>query len=160
MDVLQEKRAWSWFAAWQVKKIFEFLSNGLSEIRSSLDLSFEDDSVADEKIPFLAHLANVLKHLSLFPYEPPAGSRRFRGLIANFLNTYHHIPLTPDVSNCVSFSFTNTTKMFLFTGNLKLNMKSWTWTHIHKITVLFGWLFGSKFIMDCKLLKFSSRCSW
>ncbi|XP_057809194.1 methionine S-methyltransferase-like isoform X1 [Salvia miltiorrhiza] len=80
----------------QVKKIFEFLRNGLDDIRNSLDLSFEEDSVADEKIPFLAHLANVLKHLSFFPFEPPAGSRRFRGLIANFMNTYHHIPLTAD----------------------------------------------------------------
>ncbi|XP_047982422.1 methionine S-methyltransferase-like [Salvia hispanica] len=80
----------------QVKKIFEFLRNGLDDIRSSLDLSFQEDSVADEKIPFLAHLANILKQLSFFPYEPPAGSRRFRGLIANFLIKYHHIPLTAD----------------------------------------------------------------
>ncbi|KAH6825915.1 methionine S-methyltransferase [Perilla frutescens var. hirtella] len=80
----------------QVKKIFEFLRNGFNDIRSSLDLSFEDDSVADEKIPFLAHLASVLKHLSFFPYEPPAGSRHFRGLISGFMNTYHHIPLTAD----------------------------------------------------------------
>ncbi|XP_047950493.1 methionine S-methyltransferase-like [Salvia hispanica] len=89
----------------QVKRIFEFLTNGLDDIRSSLDLSFEEDSVADEKIPFLAHLANVLKQLSFFPYEPPAGSRRFRGLIANFMNTYHHIPLTAD--NIVVFPSRN-----------------------------------------------------
>ncbi|KAG6406351.1 hypothetical protein SASPL_133951 [Salvia splendens] len=50
----------------------QFLRNGLDDIRSSLDLSFEEDSVADEKIPFLAHLANVLKQLSFFPCEPPA----------------------------------------------------------------------------------------
>ncbi|KAI3445534.1 hypothetical protein Pfo_002199 [Paulownia fortunei] len=80
----------------QVKKIFEFLRNGFNDIRSSLDLSFEDDSVADEKIPFLAHLANILKDISFFPYEPPAGSRRFRSLIARFMRTYHHIPLTAD----------------------------------------------------------------
>ncbi|RVW31737.1 Retrovirus-related Pol polyprotein from transposon TNT 1-94 [Vitis vinifera] len=36
---------------------------------SSLDLSFEDDSVADEKIPFLAYLASVLKGSSIFLYE-------------------------------------------------------------------------------------------
>ncbi|PIN26925.1 Methionine S-methyltransferase [Handroanthus impetiginosus] len=80
----------------QVKKIFEFLRNGFHDISSSLDLSFEDDSVADEKIPFLAYLANVLKEISFFPYEPPAGSRRFRSLIAGFMRTYHHIPLTAD----------------------------------------------------------------
>ncbi|KAI3448387.1 hypothetical protein Pfo_005052 [Paulownia fortunei] len=80
----------------QVKKIFEFLRNGFHDISSSLDLSFEDDSVADEKIPFLAYLANVLKEISFFPYEPPAGSRRFRSLISGFMRTYHHIPLTAD----------------------------------------------------------------
>ncbi|KAI4296135.1 hypothetical protein L6164_036118 [Bauhinia variegata] len=80
----------------QVKKIFEFLKNGFQGISSSLDLSFEDDSVADEKIPFLAYLASTLKENSYFPYEPPAGSKRFRGLIAGFMKTYHHIPLTAD----------------------------------------------------------------
>ncbi|KAL8541865.1 hypothetical protein ACS0TY_002931 [Phlomoides rotata] len=80
----------------QVKVIFEFLRNGFQDISSSLDLFFEDDTVADEKIPFLAFLANALKENSVFPYEPPAGSRRFRNLIAGFMRTYHHIPLTAD----------------------------------------------------------------
>ncbi|EYU33299.1 hypothetical protein MIMGU_mgv1a000547mg [Erythranthe guttata] len=80
----------------QVKSIFEFLRNGFDDISSSLDLYFEDDSVADEKIPFLAYLANVLKELSFFPYEPPAGSRRFRSLISRFMRTYHHVPITAD----------------------------------------------------------------
>lgn len=81
----------------QVKTIFEFLKNGFHDISSSLDLSFEDDSVADEKIPFLAYLASVLKGNSFFPYEPPAGSKRFRNLIADFMRTYHHIPLNANV---------------------------------------------------------------
>ncbi|GAV63317.1 Aminotran_1_2 domain-containing protein/Methyltransf_18 domain-containing protein [Cephalotus follicularis] len=80
----------------QVKKIFEFLKNGFQEVSNSLDLSFEDDAVADEKIPFLAYLAGVLKESSYFPYEPPAGSKRFRNLIAGFMKTYHHIPLNAD----------------------------------------------------------------
>ncbi|XP_021298288.1 methionine S-methyltransferase [Herrania umbratica] len=80
----------------QVKVIFEFLKSGFQEISSSLDLSFEDDSVADEKIPFLAYLARVLKENSYFPYEPPAGCNSFRNLIAAFMKTYHHIPLTSD----------------------------------------------------------------
>ncbi|CAL0301017.1 unnamed protein product [Lupinus luteus] len=80
----------------QVKAIFEFLKDGFEEISSSLDLFFEDDSVADEKIPFLAYLASILKNNSIFPYEPPAGSKRFRNLIAGFLKTYHHVPLTAD----------------------------------------------------------------
>ncbi|GAU16586.1 hypothetical protein TSUD_168180, partial [Trifolium subterraneum] len=89
----------------QVKVIFEFLKNGFQEISSSLDLSFEDDSVADEKIPFLAYLASILKDDSYFPYEPPAGSKRFRNLIAGFLKTYHHIPLT--ANNVVIFPSRN-----------------------------------------------------
>ncbi|KAG4939927.1 hypothetical protein JHK87_043798 [Glycine soja] len=80
----------------QVKAIFDFLKHGFQEIGSSLDLFFEDDSVADEKIPFLAYLASRLKNNSYFPYEPPAGSKHFRNLIAGFLKTYHHIPLTSD----------------------------------------------------------------
>ncbi|OVA19148.1 Aminotransferase [Macleaya cordata] len=80
----------------QVKIIFDFLKNGFQEISSSLDLSFDDDSVADEKIPFLAYLARALKENSFFQYEPPAGSTQFRNLIAGFLKVYHHIPLKTD----------------------------------------------------------------
>ncbi|KAJ8529713.1 hypothetical protein K7X08_036548 [Anisodus acutangulus] len=80
----------------KVKKIFEFIKNGFHDISNSLDLSFEDDAVADEKIPFLAYLANVLKENSVFPYESPAGSRWFRNLIAGFMKTYHHFPLMAD----------------------------------------------------------------
>ncbi|GFZ09533.1 methionine S-methyltransferase [Actinidia rufa] len=66
-------------------------------VSNSLDLSFEDDSVADEKIPFLAYLASVLKRSSFFPYEPPAGSKWFRNLISGFIKTYHHIPVNADI---------------------------------------------------------------
>ncbi|KAJ0977200.1 hypothetical protein J5N97_012674 [Dioscorea zingiberensis] len=79
-----------------VKVIFDFLKNGFQAVSSSLDLSFEDDSVADEKIPFLAYLANILKEKPVLPYEPPAGSIYFRNLISGFLKNYHHIPLTAD----------------------------------------------------------------
>ncbi|KAK8581398.1 hypothetical protein V6N13_144424 [Hibiscus sabdariffa] len=80
----------------QIKVIFEFLKSGFQEISSSLDLSFEDDLVADEKISFLAYLASTLKENSYFPYEPPAGCKNFRNQIARFMKTYHHIPLTSD----------------------------------------------------------------
>ncbi|KAF5202915.1 Methionine s-methyltransferase [Thalictrum thalictroides] len=77
----------------QVKIIFDFLKNGFQEISSSLDLTFDDDAVADEKIPFLAYLASVLKDHPFFPYEPPSGSTQFRDLVAGFMKVYHHIPL-------------------------------------------------------------------
>lgn len=90
----------------QVKVIFDFLKNGFQEISSSLDLSFNDDSVAEEKIPFLAHLAQTLKENTFFPYEPPVGSKRFRSLIAGFMKTYHHTPLTANVSRKHCFIIT------------------------------------------------------
>ncbi|KAG0501772.1 hypothetical protein HPP92_001844 [Vanilla planifolia] len=80
----------------QVKKIFDFLKSGYHEVSNSLDLSFDDDSVADEKIPFLAYLSSVLKEISSFPYDPPAGNMHFRKLITRFMKIYHHIPLSVD----------------------------------------------------------------
>ena len=35
-------------------EIFEFLKDGFHEVSNTLDLSFDDDSVAVEQIPFLA----------------------------------------------------------------------------------------------------------
>ncbi|KMT07867.1 hypothetical protein BVRB_6g145640 [Beta vulgaris subsp. vulgaris] len=78
----------------QVKRVFEFLRDGFNEINNSLDLSFDNDAVADEKIPFLAYLGSVLQENSYLPFESPAGSRRFRDLVARFMKTYHHVPLT------------------------------------------------------------------
>ncbi|XP_042392950.1 methionine S-methyltransferase-like [Zingiber officinale] len=80
----------------QVKIIFDFIKNGFQELSSSLDLSFDNDSVADEKIPFLAYLASVLKENTFLPYQPPAGSTDFRNLIAGFMKVYHRIPITAD----------------------------------------------------------------
>lgn len=97
-----------------MKKIFEFLKNGFQEISNSLDLSFEDDSVAEEKIPFLAYLASILKEKSFFPYEPPSGSKHFRSLIAGFLKAYHHVPLSAEVRTKKSFSFS----LFVTSTNL------------------------------------------
>ncbi|GMH24448.1 hypothetical protein Nepgr_026291 [Nepenthes gracilis] len=89
----------------QVKTIFDFLKNGYKEINNSLDLSFDDEAVADEKIRFLAYLASVLKESAFFPFGPPAGNRRFRDLIASFMRTYHHIPLS--AKNVVVFPSRN-----------------------------------------------------
>lgn len=77
----------------QVKTIFKFLSKSLPETRGALDLSFKDDSVAEEKIPFLAHLARAFEMTASIPYELPVGNTRFRNLIAGFLCSYHDIPI-------------------------------------------------------------------
>lgn len=78
----------------QVKTIFKFLSRSFQETQGALDLSFEEESVAEEKIPFLAHLARALETTSHIPYELPVGSTRFRNLIAGFLRLYHNIPIS------------------------------------------------------------------
>ncbi|KAL2610424.1 hypothetical protein R1flu_028997 [Riccia fluitans] len=80
----------------QVKTIFKFLSEGFEKTRGALDLSFKEETVADEKIAFLAHLAQSLSQMSHFPLEFSAGSPKFRTLISGFLRNYHGIPLTPD----------------------------------------------------------------
>lgn len=78
----------------QVKTIFKFLSGSFPETRGALDLSFKEESVAEEKIPFLAHLARALEMTSSIPYELPVGNTRFRNLIAGFLCSYHNIPIS------------------------------------------------------------------
>ncbi|MCO5578032.1 hypothetical protein L7F22_031870 [Adiantum nelumboides] len=78
----------------QVKTIYKFLSKSLPETRGALDLSFKDESVAEEKIPFLAHLARALESTSSIPYELPVGNTRFRNLIAGFFCSYHDIPIS------------------------------------------------------------------
>ncbi|KAK7855940.1 methionine s-methyltransferase [Quercus suber] len=91
------RTAWAYGKAGAVfLMLYQFTVASFVNQISSLDLSFEDDSVADEKIPFLAYLARILKESSFFPYEPPAGSKLFRNLIAGFMKTYHHVPLNAD----------------------------------------------------------------
>ncbi|CAM6128403.1 unnamed protein product [Calypogeia fissa] len=80
----------------QVKTIFKFLSDGWEQTRSALDLSFQAEAVADEKIPFLAHLARTLHGIDHFPLELATGSSLFGNLISSFMRNYHRIPLTPE----------------------------------------------------------------
>lgn len=61
----------------------------------------------------LAYLATVLKESSVFPYEPPAGNKRFRDLIAGFMKTYHHIPLNADVRKLLTLLMKNKTLTLL-----------------------------------------------
>jgi methionine S-methyltransferase len=81
----------------QVKTIFKFLSKCSEEIKGALDLSFADESVAEEKIPFLARLASSLETIPCIPYELPIGSTVFRSLITGFLRSYHNIPISQNV---------------------------------------------------------------
>ena len=87
-----------YFKYFKVKTIFKFLSKSFDETKGALDLSFEDASVAEEKIPFLAQLAGSLETTSYIPYELPIGSTIFRNLITGFLRSYHNIPISQNVS--------------------------------------------------------------
>uniref|UniRef100_A0A453HDS4 Methyltransferase domain-containing protein n=1 Tax=Aegilops tauschii subsp. strangulata TaxID=200361 RepID=A0A453HDS4_AEGTS len=80
----------------QVKKLFEILKDGFNEISSSLDLSFDNDSVAAEKMAFLVYLASFLKENKSNPCEPPFGCLNFRNLVAEFMKSYYNIPSTSD----------------------------------------------------------------
>lgn len=60
--------------------------------RAALDLSYEDDPVAEEKTAFLAHLADLLRERACFPYEATAGSGRFRRHLAEYLERYFGVP--------------------------------------------------------------------
>ncbi|KAM3294035.1 hypothetical protein ACQJBY_037125 [Aegilops geniculata] len=80
----------------QVKKLFEILKDEFNEISSSLDLSFDNDSVAAEKMTFLVYLASFLKENKSNPCEPPFGCLNFRNLVAEFMKSYYNIPLTSD----------------------------------------------------------------
>ncbi|KAH7295337.1 hypothetical protein KP509_27G043100 [Ceratopteris richardii] len=80
----------------QVKTIFKFLNKSSSETRGALDLHFQDDSVAEEKIPFLAHLAHALEKTSSIPRELPVGKSGFKNLIAGFFCSYHDLPISQD----------------------------------------------------------------
>ncbi|XBI75485.1 hypothetical protein VPH35_068851 [Triticum aestivum] len=80
----------------QVKKLTEILKNVFHEVSRSLDLSFADDSTAQEKITFLVYLASFLNATKPNPCQPPAGCLNFRKLVAEFMKSYHHIPLNPD----------------------------------------------------------------
>ena len=80
-----------------MKKLFEILKDGFNEISSSLDLSFDNDSVAAEKMAFLVYLASFLKENKSNPCGPPFGCLNFRNLVAEFMKSYYNIPLTSDV---------------------------------------------------------------
>jgi methionine S-methyltransferase len=70
--------------------------DGWESVRAALDLSYEDDPVAEEKTAFLAHLADLLRERACFPYEATAGSGRFRRHLAEYLERYFGVPASPE----------------------------------------------------------------
>jgi methionine S-methyltransferase len=67
-----------------------------SQVRSALDLAFDDEPVAEEKTAVLARLAQLMTQRSGFPYESTAGSRSLRSRFAEFLRSYFGISWADD----------------------------------------------------------------
>lgn len=65
-------------------------------IPSSLDLSFEDESVAEEKIAFLARLGELLSERRCFPYGATQGTTRLRNHFSRFLASYLGIEISAE----------------------------------------------------------------
>jgi methionine S-methyltransferase len=67
---------------------------GFEGPRSSLDLTFSDDELAEEKFSFLARLAPYLMQECPFPYEKTEGILSLRRHLAEYFRNYLRIPLT------------------------------------------------------------------
>jgi methionine S-methyltransferase len=81
----------------QTKAIYQTINQIQSDqIRSAVDLTFDDPSDAEERYGFLAALTKWMKKANHFPYESTAGIQRFRALVAEFFSYYHKITLNSE----------------------------------------------------------------
>ena len=75
-----------------VKKILKFLnSHGYEGARGALDLAFQNDAIADEKVSFLASMTEKLNANPSFPYEETEGEAHFRRRLAEYMRSYWRI---------------------------------------------------------------------
>lgn len=73
----------------QVKSIYDSVDSlGGQELRSAVDLTYENYADAEERYSFLAFLAQKLLKLSHFPYEDTEGLGYFRQQLAEFFAYY------------------------------------------------------------------------
>ncbi len=77
-----------------VKKIIKYLRG--KQTRNSIDLSYTDGALAEEKMAFLAGLTDRLGENAMFPYEATEGLASFRRRIAVFFRNYFRIPWAPE----------------------------------------------------------------
>lgn len=66
---------------------------GYESARSAIDLSYPEDSLAEEKMSFLSALAEQLDGPAVFPYEKTAGLPSFRKRLGHFFRNYYRIDL-------------------------------------------------------------------
>lgn len=77
-----------------VRHIFSALhDSSRQQVRSALDLGYEEAAVAEEKAAFLSRLADLFPERHSFPYEDTAGLSGLRRHLAEFLRRYFAIPL-------------------------------------------------------------------
>ncbi len=77
--------------------LYHTLSRGeYSQVRSVLDLAFDEEPVAEEKTAVLARLGSLMSQRSGFPYESTAGSHDLRRRFTEFLWSYFGISWAED----------------------------------------------------------------
>ncbi|WP_027003972.1 aminotransferase class I/II-fold pyridoxal phosphate-dependent enzyme [Hugenholtzia roseola] len=80
---------------YKIHKIFQLLKeDAYQQAKSALDLHFEREEVADEKINFLATLSETLQKNSFFPYEKTEGTDNLRNYFADYLKSYFYVPFS------------------------------------------------------------------
>jgi methionine S-methyltransferase len=78
-----------------IRSIFKLIGqSGFDDSRNGLDLAFENEELADEKINFVGSLAEWLQQKPNLPYSDAEGEPQLRRQIAQFLRSYWKIPLT------------------------------------------------------------------
>jgi methionine S-methyltransferase len=78
-----------------IKSLFNLIrQSGFEDSRNSVDLSFNQDEVADEKINFIGSLSEWLQKRPNLPYSDTEGEPQLRRQIAQYLRSYWRIPLT------------------------------------------------------------------
>lgn len=80
----------------QIKTLFSVLRDPVfTEAHGAIDLAFGDERVAEEKLSFLAELAEWLAHPIGFPYADTAGLLEFRERLSAYLGSYFRAPIAP-----------------------------------------------------------------
>lgn len=78
-----------------IKSIFKLITQtGFEDARNALDLSFNDDELADEKLNFVGNISEWLQQKPNLPYSDTEGEPQLRRQIAQFFRSYWRIPVT------------------------------------------------------------------
>ena len=64
---------------------------GYEDARNAIDLSYPEDTLAEEKMSFLSALAEQFEGPTFFPYEKTAGLQSFRKRLGYFFRNYYRV---------------------------------------------------------------------